>query len=133
MSLKGCTPCSQTTPCESASDHRSVSFEEAKAPSWTNAQRAYGLPPSNGTCYSLKPISAKTLDGVPKTATDPHQIATLKVFFNWCIDRDMTDHNPYARRKVVTRQRDRVLTDDEIARLMAYDNPPTRPSSNSSV
>ncbi|MCP3970442.1 MAG: tyrosine-type recombinase/integrase [Rhodobacteraceae bacterium] len=101
-----------------------VSFEDAKTAFLEDC--ATRLRPSTVERYrySLKPIAANTLNSVPKTATDPHQIATLKVFFNWCIDRDLTDHNPYARRKVLMRQRDRVLTDDEVAKLMAYDHPP---------
>ncbi|MEL6954395.1 MAG: integrase family protein [Pseudomonadota bacterium] len=74
--------------------------------------------------YAFKHVKAKTLEGIPKTISEPHQVATLKAFLNWCIRQEFIDHNPYAHRKAATKQRDRVLSDDEVAKLMAYHHPP---------
>jgi len=103
---------------------KNVSFDEARSAYLEDC--ATRLRPSTVERYhySLKPIAAKTLEGVPKNLTDPHQIATLKAFFNWCIERELTERNPYLRRKAMVRERDRVLTDDEVARLMAYEHQP---------
>lgn len=101
-----------------------VSFDDARSAFLEESATRLRASTVDRYRYSLKPISAKTLDGVPKNLTDPHQIATLKVFFNWCMDRDLADRNPYHRRKVIVRERDRVLTDDEVARLMAYEHRP---------
>jgi integrase len=50
--------------------------------------------------------------------------ATLASFFGWCIERDILTINPMAgvKRKSVGSEeaRDRVLTDDELAKLLAH-------------
>lgn len=74
--------------------------------------------------YSLKTIEASTLDTVPTDITDPNHLKALKVFFNWCIDHQLTDHNPFIRRKVVFGKRERLLTDEEIKVIWSYDYPP---------
>jgi integrase len=55
---------------------------------------------------------------------DPNELKALKAFFNWCIDRGIRDTNPVARRQVVFGVRDRLLSDDEIKRLLAYEREP---------
>lgn len=57
-------------------------------------------------------------------SNDPHVIAALKAFLSWCVEQEITDRNHYAHRKVSYAQRDRVLTDEEIAQLWRYDHPP---------
>lgn len=60
----------------------------------------------------------------PKTESDPHRIRALKAFANWCLDHGHRTDNPYLRLKAPVQQRDRVLTDDEIAVILSYDHPP---------
>jgi integrase len=74
--------------------------------------------------FALKTITADTLADVPTTVTDPTILKTLKVFFNWCIDQELTDRNPFLRKKVVFVSRDRVLTDAELKAVWHYDHKP---------
>ena len=48
-----------------------------------------------------------------------HALATIRLFFNWCVARGLIDVNPCARLKMPAkpRSRDRVLTDEEIVRV----------------
>lgn len=54
----------------------------------------------------------------------PHEIAAWKAFMNWCIRNELIDRNPFASMRTKTKSRDRVLSDDEIKQLWAYDFPP---------
>ena len=74
--------------------------------------------------YALKNIPNQKLDKVSPDIEDPNQLKALKVLFNWCIDRDIIDRNPFIRRKVRFAVRDRLLTDDEIAAIWAVDRRP---------
>ena len=74
--------------------------------------------------FALKDIKAKSLDTVSRNIADPNQIKALKAMYNWCIDRDYTDRNPFMRRKVRFNQRERVLTDDEVRAVWHYDHRP---------
>ena len=74
--------------------------------------------------YALKEITATSLDKISLEVTDSTQLKTLKVFYNWCIDRGLTVTNPFARRKVIYGQRDRVLTDDEVAAIWQHEHRP---------
>jgi integrase len=56
--------------------------------------------------------------------TDPHTIMAWKVFFNWCMRQELVDKNPYQYATITTQQRSRVLTNEEIKQLWAYDYPP---------
>ena len=58
------------------------------------------------------------------TTSEPNEVKALKVFFNWCIDRGIRDANPIARRKVKFAVRDRLLTDEEIGKLLKYEHAP---------
>lgn len=101
-----------------------VTFNEARAWFLEDCERRLRPASVERYRYSLRAVNARNLDAIPKNLSDPHQISALKAFFNWCIDRDLCEHNPYARRKAIMRQRDRVLTDAEVARILAYDHPP---------
>lgn len=70
--------------------------------------------------YALAPH----MDKIDPNTNDPNELKALKAFYNWCLDRDIRDRNPFARRKVQFAVRDRLLTDDEIKRIYAYDRPP---------
>lgn len=63
-------------------------------------------------------------DKIDHNTTDPHQIAALKAFYTWAIDRGHLDKNPMANKKAVYQSRDRVLSDDEVAKLFQYHFPP---------
>jgi integrase len=53
-----------------------------------------------------------------------HRTAAWKVFANWCVRNELTDRNPFSHTPVSYGQRSRVLTDEEVATIMAYDAPP---------
>ena len=74
--------------------------------------------------YALKDIPNNKLDELSTNLDDPNQLKALKALFNWCIDRGITDRNPFIRRKVKFAVRDRLLTDDEIAAIWAVDQQP---------
>lgn len=69
--------------------------------------------------YALKDI-----DLTDTSISDATTVKCLKAFYNWCIDHDITDHNPFARKKVKFAVRDRLLSDEEIAAIWAYEHPP---------
>lgn len=73
----------------------------------------------------LRQVTTGTLATFEKPdTTDPHTIMAWKVFFNWCMRQELVDKNPYQYATVTTQQRSRVLTNDEIKLLWAYDYPP---------
>ena len=74
--------------------------------------------------YALKGIEDTNLDTVSTDIDEPNQIKALKALFNWCIDRSITDRNPFIRRKIRFAVRDRLLTDDEIAAIWQVEHPP---------
>lgn len=77
--------------------------------------------------HFLKGVRDKPLDQVKsKDLKNPgsHQIMTWRVFFNWCIRHELVEKNPFAHQRVTYNQRDRVLSDDEIAAIWHYENPP---------
>lgn len=74
--------------------------------------------------YALKGIKDTKLDSVSTEIDEPNQIKALKALFNWCIDRGITDRNPFVRRKVRFAVRDRLLTDDEITAIWRVEQPP---------
>ena len=55
--------------------------------------------------------------GTPSAAN--HALATARVFFNWCSDRDLIDFNPCTRVKMPAKKvsRERVLNQEELVRL----------------
>lgn len=74
--------------------------------------------------FSLQAVKATTLANIPLNVTHPNHVKALKVFLNWCLDMEMIEKNPYGRRRVTYNQRERVLTDDEIRLVWAYEFPP---------
>lgn len=103
---------------------RPQSFQEAQAAFLADCETR--LRPSTVDRYrfALKTISAENLTDVPTTITDPTVLKTLKVFFNWCIDQDITDRNPFLRKRVSFPIRERVLTDKEVKAIWHYDHKP---------
>lgn len=76
--------------------------------------------------YLMK-VDKKHLNDITKDdidMTSPHAVTTWKVFFNWCIRHELIDRNPFSHTPVSYGQRSRVLTDEEVSTLMAYDAPP---------
>lgn len=87
------------------------------------------LRPSSVATYSkfLKnppDISLKDLKKTSVTLAEPNAIKTWKVFANWCLRNELLDRNPFQFIKVEYGERERVLTNDEIKLLWAYDYPP---------
>ncbi|MGC9417807.1 MAG: tyrosine-type recombinase/integrase [Rhodovulum sp.] len=74
--------------------------------------------------YALKTIPDTKLDKVDRNIDDPNQIKALKALFNWCIDRGITDRNPFVRRRVRFGVRDRLLSDEEIAAIWQVEQRP---------
>ena len=74
--------------------------------------------------YSLRDVPNVKLDKLPTRITDPNQLKALKALLNWCIDEGFYDRNPYLRKKVRFEQRDRLLTDEEIAAIWSVEQPP---------
>lgn len=103
---------------------RSVSLSEAREAFLRDSYHRLRKSTADRYFYALKDISASSLDKIPLEVTDATQLKTLKVFFNWCIDHGYTETNPFARRKVVFAERDRVLSDDEVAAIFTYEAKP---------
>ncbi|RYG88463.1 MAG: site-specific integrase [Alphaproteobacteria bacterium] len=62
-------------------------------------------------------LDAMVADGKPHAGVNV--LKNLKAMYNWAIDRDLVKSNPCerVRQPVPTTERDRVLTDDELARV----------------
>ena len=103
---------------------KNISFSDARNEFLDDCRKRLRTSTVERYYFALKDINAKTLDGISKKVTDPNQIKALKAMYNWCIDRDYTDRNPFMRRKVRFNQRERVLTDDEIRAVWHYDHRP---------
>lgn len=57
--------------------------------------------------------------------SDPHKLATFKIFLNWCVRCDYLTRNPLIGDKVsYNASRERVLNDDELKAIWAYHSPP---------
>lgn len=74
--------------------------------------------------YAARHFSGATVATTNTKSSDPHVVAALKVFLNWCVDQGLAETNPHARRKVRYTQRDRVLTDEEVKAIWQYEHPP---------
>jgi integrase len=75
----------------------------------------------------LNKVDKTHLTDITKADVDmdsPHAVTTWKVFFNWCIRNELVEKNPFAHTPVSYGQRSRVLSDDEVAIVMKYDDPP---------
>ena len=103
---------------------RSVSFSEARREFLEDCAARLRKSTVDRYFYALKDISASSLDGINTNVTDPTTLKALKSFYNWCIDQQYTDRNPFLRRKVIFPVRDRLLTDDEIAAIWKYEHAP---------
>lgn len=73
--------------------------------------------------YSLKTLDWKKLSD-HKPVTEPNLLKALKVFYNWCVEQDRFDRNPYLGKQVVFGVRERVLSDEEIGAIWQYDHQP---------
>lgn len=76
--------------------------------------------------YLMK-VEKKLLTDITKAdidTTSPHAVTTWKVFFNWCIRQELIEKNPFAHSAVTYGQRSRVLSDEEIRIIWAYEYPP---------
>jgi integrase len=103
---------------------RSVSFSEARKSFVADCTQRLRKSTADRYFFALKDIQATTLEGIDLNVTDPTQLKSLKVFYNWCMDRELTDRNPFARRKVIFDERDRVLSDAEVVSIFSHEHPP---------
>lgn len=111
-------------------------YAKPKNRSWKETERQFskeisGYEPKDGEEYNRRPWEGrdvrliqksdvvKLLDGIvdrgsPITAN--RVFATLNVFFNWLVGRDILDTNPMLGMKKISIEssRDRVLSDDEV-------------------
>lgn len=74
--------------------------------------------------YALRSIPDARLDQLSTDISEPNQLKALKVFYNWCIERGITDRNPFHRHKVRFATRDRLLTDEEVAAIWQVEQGP---------
>jgi len=67
-----------------------------------------------GKADVLEIVDQALRDGTPSAAN--HALATIRVFFNWCLDRGLIDDNPCSRLKAPAKlvTRDRILSDTEL-------------------
>jgi len=103
---------------------RSISFSDARREFLDDCAARLRKSTVDRYFYALRDISASSLDNVSTAETDPTTLKALKAFYNWCIDQQYTDRNPFLRRKVIFPVRDRLLTDDEIAAIWQYEHTP---------
>ncbi len=75
----------------------------------------------------LNNLSKEKLTDIKRNDIDinnPYAVASWKVFFNWCIQNELIDRNPFQFIKAKTNKRERVLLDEEIRAIWKYDYPP---------
>ena len=87
------------------------------------------LRPSSVSYYELAlrdapNIALKDANKRNLPATLPSEVKSYKALFNWCMREELTDRNPFQHSKVTFNQRSRVLNDEEIKAVWAYDFPP---------
>ena len=88
---------------------RNTPLTEARDEFLTDCRRRLRSTTAERYYYALKSIDLRNT-----SIDDPTTVKCLKAFYNWCIDNEITDHNPFARKKVKFAVRDRLLTDEEI-------------------
>jgi integrase len=103
---------------------RSVSFSQARDAYLADCAIRLRKSTSDRYYFALKDIRASSLDKIDPNITDPTTLKALKSFYNWCIDHNLTDRNPFIRRKVIFPIRERLLTDEEISKILHYDHKP---------
>lgn len=74
----------------------------------------------------LNRLEGKNVSDVKKedVTYSTHAMMSAKAFFNWCIREGLTDRNPVQFEKAKLGQRSRVLTDQELKLIWAYEHPP---------
>lgn len=93
------------------------------------ADRTAHLRPSSLSMYARYltkapdlPLSKLTRDSV--SLAHANEIKSWKVFGSWCVRNELLDRNPFHFITVSYGERDRVLSDDEIRTIFAYEYPP---------
>lgn len=73
----------------------------------------------------LRRVPDIPLDQVSKQlAETAHEIAAYKAMFNWAIREELTDRNPFTHVTASYNKRERVLSDEELNTIWAYEHPP---------
>ncbi len=103
---------------------QSVQFSDAKKMFLADCEARLRTTTVDRYRFALMGITDKPLDDISTKITDPNQLKALKAMFNWCIDHNLTDRNPFIRRRVIFNTRERLLTDDEVASILSYDHKP---------
>lgn len=98
---------------------RSAYLKECEEKNRPNTVRSYR--------HYLSLIEDKPLSSIRRTDIDlthPHTVTAWKVFMNWCVRRELIEKNPFQHASAKYGKRNRVMSNDEIKTLFAYDHPP---------
>ena len=98
---------------------RNTSLDEARDAFLADCRRRLRPTTAERYYYGLKDI-----DLTDTSISEPTTVKCLKAFYNWCIEHEILDRNPFAHRKVKFVARDRLLSDEEIAAIWAVDQRP---------
>ena len=75
----------------------------------------------------LNLVDKKSLEDVTRAdinTSHPQTVSSWKAFYNWCIKQQYVDRNPFQLLQAKNGVRERVLTDDEIKKVWAYEHLP---------
>ena len=106
---------------------RQICFNEARSKFLSECQNRLRASTIKQYRFHLDRLNKENLDDIKRNDIDinnPYAVASWKAFFNWCIQAEYTDRNPFQFIKANTSKRERVLTDEEIRAIWAYDYPP---------
>lgn len=104
---------------QSLSDAREAYLRECEQKNRPNTVRSYRHLLSLVDKPKLTDVTKEDID-----LTNPHQITTWKVFYNWCIRNELVDKNPFAYLSATYGSRSRFLSNNELVQVWSYDYPP---------
>lgn len=126
MSLKMAREAAQRFLLMKVPSHKPTTLSEARTAYLAEVEEKNRAATHRSYKLYLDQITKLRLDEVTRgdVPQKPHAIMAAKIFFNWCIRNELCDRNPFANERVSYKQRSRVLTEDEIKAVWAYDHAP---------